>query len=118
YYHKKLRSQLSSSVLVGEHIFGFDEQALRCLDFRTGDVVWTENRAFGRGMMLAVGQSLLVLGESGELAVIEASASGFHRLSGFRFSAQAQCWAAPAFAHGRLYVRDDEKIVCFDVAAP
>jgi outer membrane protein assembly factor BamB len=118
YAHKKLRSQLSSSVLVGEHIFGFDEQAFSCLDFRTGKVVWTERRAFGRGMVLAVGDKLVVLGESGELAVLEAAASGFHRLSAFRFSTQAQCWAAPALARNRLYVRDDDKIVCYDVAVP
>jgi outer membrane protein assembly factor BamB len=118
YENKKLRSQLSSSVLVGEHVFGFDEQAFTCLDFRTGKLIWTEKRAFGRGMLLAVGNSLVVLGESGELAVVEAAPNGFHRLSGFRFSSQAQCWAAPAFAHGRLYVRDDDRIACYDVAAP
>ncbi len=118
YAHTQMRNHFSSSVRVGEHIYGFDEQALTCLEFETGKVAWTERRAFGKGSVLAAGDVLVVLGENGELALVEATPTAFRRLASHRFSQRPQCWSAPALAQGKLYVRDDEKIVCLEVAKP
>lgn len=116
YEHNNFCDHHSGSVLVGEHIYGFNEATLTCLDFRSGDVVWKKN-GFGKGTLLAADGHLIVLGENGKLALIEATPERFREKSSFRFSSQ-RCWTLPVLSDGRLYVRDEEKLVCYDVKNP
>ena len=115
YKNKRMRNHLSTSVRVKDHIYGFDDSLLTCMDFRTGAVTWKE-RGFDKGSLVAVGDQLIIYGANGELALVEANPQEYIQKSRFLFSKQARsCWSAPVLAGGRLYVRDWEKLVCFDV---
>lgn len=114
YRSNRMKNHFSTSVLLGEHLYGFDDPGmLTCLDFRTGKVVWRE-RGYGKGSLLAADGLLLVLAENGKLALVEASPAAFRERSAFSFSA-SRCWSPPVLGDGRLYVRDDAKLVCYDV---
>jgi outer membrane protein assembly factor BamB len=114
YENNKMRNHFSTSVLVGRHVYGFDESGyLVCMDFASGQVPWKE-RGFNKGSLLAVGGQLIVLGENGKLALVEATPTGYHEKASFRAS-QQRCWTMPTLADGRLYVRDESKLTCYDV---
>jgi outer membrane protein assembly factor BamB len=113
YTHKRMRCHFSSPVLYQGFLYGFDNEFLACMDFRTGKIQWKQ-RGFGKGSLLAADSHLIVLGEEGKLAVAEARPDAYKQSSSFPFS-HNRCWSAPVLADGRLYVRDQEQIVCYDL---
>ena len=69
---------------------------------------------FGAGTLLVAGETLVIMRESGELALAPASPKAF------RFNARAQLIkgvvrAYPALANGRYYVRNDGQLAAFDL---
>jgi outer membrane protein assembly factor BamB len=113
YEHNRMCNHFSSSILVGEHIYGFSDDRLRCMDFRSGEVLWNKS-GFGRGTLLAADGKLVVLGENGRLVLADAAPEAWRERSSFRFSTE-RCWNAPVLAQGKLYVRDEEKLVCYNL---
>jgi outer membrane protein assembly factor BamB len=113
YETNEFRDHHSGSVQWGEHIYGFDEHRLTCLDFRSGGVRWQKS-GLGQGTLLAADGHLVVLGENGKLALAEAGPESYREKTSFKFSGQ-RCWTMPVIADGRLYVRDEEKMVCYDL---
>jgi outer membrane protein assembly factor BamB len=113
YRNKRLGSHFGTPVRYGDYLYGFDDSLLVCLDFRTGAVRWKE-RDFDKGSLLVADGRLIVLGEYGKLALAEATPEGYHEISALAFS-QDKCWTMPVLAQGRLYVRDQQRLVCLDL---
>lgn len=116
YVSTKMKSQLSTPVLDRRHLYGFDDDFLICLALETGEVRW-KARGFGKGSLVAADDRLIVLGETGRLALVEATPAEFRERAAARIS-ETRCWAAPSVAKGRLFLRDQDSILCFDVAEP
>jgi hypothetical protein len=55
--------------------------------------------------------------QSGEVALIEATPSGYHLKGSFKpeYVGKNPCWAQPVVIGGRLYLRDQDKLMCYDV---
>ena len=102
-------------------LYGFDgrqEQRchLRCVDLKTGQVRWSENR-FGAGALLVVGDNLLILTERGELISAPASPEKFSPLARAQILG-SEVRAHPALADGRFYARDKATLVCVELRTP
>ena len=100
-------------VLYGYHGRQEYSPSLRAVDLRTGEVYWSEDR-FGGGTLTLAGEHLVILRESGELLLAEASPDRFVPL------ARAQILpgvvrAYPALADGRLYARNTDTLVAVDL---
>jgi len=108
-----LRNDVNSSVLLGEHVFGFDGGTLVCVDVRTGEATW-KHRGFRKGSLIAAGDQLIVLGEKGELALVDADPEAFVLRSSAK-PLDGRSWTAPSLARGRLYLRNHEQLVCLDL---
>ena len=72
YTNKDMSNHMSNCVLVGDHLYGFDgnthtgrTRQLRCLEFATGKVRWTQT-GLGIGALRAAGDRLIILSEKGE----------------------------------------------------
>jgi len=113
YEHNRMRNHFSTSVYFQDHLYGFDDATLVRMNFRTGKIAW-KKKDFKKGSLLIVDGKLIILGESGTLALAEATPSEYREISSFQFS-RNKCWTSPVLAGGRLYVRDEEKIVCYDL---
>lgn len=112
--NKSLRNQFSSSVLWKGFLYGVDDNQLRCVDFATGEVKWSD-KASGKGTLILADGKLLVLSEKGELIIAEASTEAFKPLSRAQILG-GKCWTSPALAHGKLYARNAKgDIVCVEV---
>jgi outer membrane protein assembly factor BamB len=52
--------------------------------------------------------------ENGKIVCAAASPERYREAAAFKFSGQ-RCWTMPVIAAGKLFVRDEEKIVCYDM---
>lgn len=115
--NRNLRNELGSSVLWQGKVYGYDFRQLRCLDWQTGDVVWSAPESRLGTVILADGK-VIGLEETGRLVVAEATPEAC------RVVAQAQvlggrCWSMPALADGRLFIRNAiGEVVCLDLRLP
>jgi hypothetical protein len=111
-----MRNHFSTCVLYRDHFFGFDEAFLVCMELRTGKILWKQ-RGFQKGSLLVADGRLIVLGENGVLALAEASPAQYREQASSTIS-QSTCWAMPVLAQGKLYVRDQESIMCLELVKP
>ncbi|MCI0378449.1 MAG: PQQ-like beta-propeller repeat protein [Gemmataceae bacterium] len=113
YVNKNMKTHFSSCVRYKDHLYGFDDASLSCLDFRTGKVAWSE-RGFDKGSLMIADGHLFILGEYGTAAVAEATAEGYREKGRFQFS-NRKCWTMPVVANGRLFLRDEVTLACYDL---
>jgi outer membrane protein assembly factor BamB len=118
YEHNRMRNYFASSVRYGDHVYGFDNNDLACMDVRSGKICWRERGrpAFNKGSLLIADGHLLVLGESGRLTLAEATPAGYREKAAAAVSGQ-KCWTVPVLAGGLLYVRDENHLRCLDLRA-
>jgi outer membrane protein assembly factor BamB len=114
YESNELCCHFASPVRRGNYIYGLDEQRdLTCLDLRKGKAVWRQ-RGFLKGSVILVDDTLLLLGENGNLALAEASPEGYMALAMAR-PLRDRCWAMPALAGGLLLIRDRKSVIVLEV---
>ena len=112
----RMRNQFSSSVYYQGHIYGFDNATLKCLDARTGEEKWAVREGFGHGSLTLADGHLYVLGDRGQLALVEATPEGY-REKGSVQALKGKCWTVPTLAGGRLYLRNEKELLALDVGA-
>lgn len=103
-------------------LYGCDGGEWACVDLKKGEKVadWQaadeDGRIFGKGSATLVGEHLLGLTETGTLFLGKADPREFNCLGQVKNALGGrECWAAPVVVDGRIYLRDGEKIVCYDV---
>ena len=114
WFNPKMRNQFSSSVIVDDHVYGFDNRTLKCLAVETGEECWAE-RGLGHGSLIYADGKLFILSERGRLVLAEATPEEFRE----RGSAQVfdgKTWTGPTLSGGRLFLRDERFLVSLDVA--
>ena len=106
---KALDNHHGGVILMGGRLYGTNDRGLVCLDWKTGEVVWTE-RGVGKGSLTAAGGMLYAYGErNGMVGLIKPEANGARVISSFVIKkGSAQHWAHPVVANGRLYIRHGE----------
>ncbi|HAM72746.1 MAG TPA: hypothetical protein DCM86_13980 [Verrucomicrobiales bacterium] len=116
-----LKVNLSTPTLVGDSLYGFGSgKDYVCVDPSTGKLRWSQ-AGYGRGVKtdhcstLAIGERLLVLSESGQLSLLAAN-PGAHQLLG-QAQVCGKTWSTPAYADGRLYLRDGRDLYCYELVA-
>ncbi len=113
--HDVMENWMSSSVLLGEYLYGFDESILKCIEASTGEQKWA-HRGFGRGTLLLSDGHLILLGEGGNLGIAEASPSEYKGVAETQVL-EGRCFTPPTFAGGKLYLRNQKELVCIDLSA-
>jgi hypothetical protein len=114
-----MSSQYMTSIVSDEVLYGVDGRAdvgaasLRALRPLTGEVLWTRPD-FGMATLILADQTLLAMKADGELVLFAADPRAYRELSRFRLCA-GTTRALPALAAGRLYVRDERTLRCFDL---
>jgi outer membrane protein assembly factor BamB len=109
----RMRSDVNTALLLGDHIYGFNGAILQCVDVTTGEIKWRA-RGFKRGSLIAAGGKLIVLGEQGNLALVEAIPDEFVQHDSAQVL-EGKSWTSPSLAGGKLYLRNHEELVCLDL---
>jgi outer membrane protein assembly factor BamB len=111
----KVKPEFSDFVVHRGHAYGFDGALFCCLDLDSGELSWKEGR-YGRGQVMLLPESslLLVISEMGEALLLAADPEEHRELGRFRALAE-KTWNHPVIAHGRLFVRNAEKMACYEL---
>ena len=119
---KKLQNHHGGMVLVDGYIYcghAHNNGFPICVKMATGEVVWGgDQRGPGSGSaaVLYVDGDLICRYEDGVVALIEVTTKGYHLKSQFMPVFQkGKSWAHPVVMDGRLYLREEEKIMCYDL---
>jgi outer membrane protein assembly factor BamB len=118
YFTKKMQNHHGGMVLVDGYLYGDGGGLLRCIEFKTGKVMWEERT--GKGSIAYADGRLYFRDESGgNLWLIEANPKEYVLLSKFKQPNRSNkaAWAYPVIANGKLYVRDQEIMHCFNIKA-
>jgi outer membrane protein assembly factor BamB len=123
YFDAKLPAAIGGVVRVGDYLYGTTSQAMLAFDFGTGEVKW-QDRALGAASLLLADDRLYLHGENGEVALVEPSPERYIEKGHFTPSnppehanTKSKAWAYPVVADGRLYIRDENALWCYDVRA-
>jgi outer membrane protein assembly factor BamB len=121
YFDTKLPTAIGGAVLVGDYLYGSGGQSLVCVDFKTGQIKWSDRSAAPGALCYADGR-LYLHGENGEVALVEATSEAYHQRGRFtppsppkRANRMEKAWAYPVIANGRLYVRDSDCLWCYEI---
>ncbi len=122
YYHnfKKLQNHHGGMVMLGDYIYGGHGHSRGlpfCLQWKTGEIVWGPERGVGGGsaaVLFADGR-LYFRYETGDMALIEATPKGYNLISSFRPQIGGNGWPHPVIYYGRLYLRGNDQILCYDI---
>ena len=108
-----MKNHFNSSVLQGDYLYGFDNAILTCIEVNTGEEQW-QQRGFGKGSLLLADGYLIILGEGGKLALVEADPNEYNEKARFQLF-DDKCWTVPTLAGGKLYLRNQKEMVCLDL---
>lgn len=115
YFTKDMRNHHSSSILIGDYLYGFSSGILTAMRFDTGEVAWRD-RSVGKGSLVYADGNLYALSENGVVGLIEATPAGYREKGRFRIQQDSlPTWTHPIIAGGRLYLRDQDTIYAYDV---
>lgn len=119
---KTLQSHHGGLVLVGNHVYaghGHNKGFPICVDFITGKVAWggdTRNAGTGSAAVMYADGRLYFRYENGVVLLIEASPGGYVEKGSFTIpDVRDPSWAHLAIADGRLYVREQDNLYCYDI---
>lgn len=111
------KTTLATPVVVGKGLFTLgagDHTDLVCLDPATGNQRWAQKGFADYASFTAVNDKILVFNSTGELFLIKADPTKYDELG--RAQVCAKTWASPAYADGKLYVKDDAHLAAMALA--
>jgi outer membrane protein assembly factor BamB len=123
YFERDAPNTLGGQVLLGDTIYGTNQEGPAAAEFATGKILW-KSTGVGPGAVFYADDRLYFHGENGEIALAEATPQAYRELGRFtppgqpkRTDAKERAWSYPVVAAGRLYIRDRGTLWCFDVRA-
>lgn len=115
YFTKDMRNHHATSILIGDHLYGFSSAILTAMKFDTGEVAWRD-RSVGKGSLTFADGHLYAFSENGVVGLIEADPTAYREKGRFRIQqGSLPTWSHPVVAGGRLYIRDQDTIYAYDV---
>lgn len=135
---RRLASHWSTPIHDQGHLYGSagrnsGNAVLKSIDLATGEENWSED-GLTRSTLLYADGHLIVLSEYGKLLLVEATPDKFSLVSEVDLGKEPPkgapegpskrpvirhpAWNAPVLAHGYLYIRGKDRLICFDLAAP
>lgn len=115
YFTKDMMNHHGGMVLVNGYLYGFSNSVLTCLEFATGKKMWV-NRSVGKGSLTYADGMLFMLGEDHVVGLAEASPTEYKEKGRFTINDLGKnSWAHPVVAGGKMYIRDQNTLTCYDV---
>ena len=116
YHTREMKNHHGGMVIVGEYLYGTDSGPLKCLDVMSGEVVW-QARSAGKGSVVYADGHIILRGESGTIALFEATPDEYVEKGMFDQPDRSDlpAWAHPVVADGKLYLRDQGLLLVYDL---
>lgn len=124
YNNKNLMNHHGDVIWLRDHIYGFSEgKGWMCLDAQKGEIVWTEKQKLRAGSITFADGRFYCFGEDdGTTVLVEPSTESWKEHGRFKIpqltklrQPNGRIWTPPVVADGKLFLRDQELLFCFDV---
>jgi outer membrane protein assembly factor BamB len=121
YAEKSMADQHGGAIRVGDFVYGHcDSKGWVCQELATGQTKWAEKGQIGKGsVVFADGKLFLRAEDGGTVGMIAASPEGYKELGRFVQPGfgKPKTWPHPVVFGKKLYLRDQDQLLCYDVAA-
>lgn len=121
YANKVMANHHGGVIKVGDFVYGYSEgKGWTCQDFKSGAAKWEEKEKLGKGSIgYADGHFYLRAEDKGTVALIDASPDGYHERGRFEQPDRSKdkAWPHPVIFGGRLYLRDQDALLCYNLKA-
>ncbi len=120
YANKVLGNKHGGVIKVGDFVYGHaDDMGWTCQDFKTGAARWQYNQLGKGSLIYADGRLYLRAEDKGTMVLIEASPAGYKEHGRFEQPNRSnkKAWPYPVISHGKLFLRDADTLLCYDVKA-
>jgi outer membrane protein assembly factor BamB len=117
YFTRNMKNHHGGVVLVDGYLYGFNDSILTCLRFATGEMIWRD-RSVGKGSVTVADGSLYIQSENNMVALAVATQEGYFEKGRFSIPDKGlPSWAHPVISDGRLYVRNQDTLLAYDINA-
>ena len=118
YANKEIANHHGGVVLLDGHVFGSTGGTFRCLEIESGELAFAD-RSVGKGATIYADGHLYLRGENGGVALIEATPEELIEKSRFNQPDRSDqpAWSHPVIANGKLYLKDQDLLLCYDISA-
>jgi outer membrane protein assembly factor BamB len=121
YANRVMMNQHGGVVRVGESIYGYcDGKGLTCQNAKTGEALWAESVKIKKGSVsYADGKLYCREEDTGTMILVAAAPAGYTEKGRFQQPDRRpeKAWTHPVIANGKLYLRDQDLLLCYDVKA-
>lgn len=122
YANKVMANHHGGVIKLGDYVYGYSEgKGWTCQDLKSGEAKWQDKEKLGKGSLAYADGHLYLRKENGKgtVALIEASPEGYREHGRFDQPDRSDknSWPHPVVAGGKLYLRDQDVLLCYDVKA-
>ena len=120
---KKLQNQHGGLVMVGDYVYGGHGHKMgapTCLEWKTGEIKWRKERGPGEASAAVAyaDGNLYFRYENGLVALIGAGPDSYELKGTFKIpDVEKPSWPHPVVVGGKLYLREQNRLYCYDVSA-
>ena len=119
YENKVIANHHGGVILIGDYVYGHsDNKGWTCQDLKTGEAKW-QDKSMGKGAVVSADGKLFLRQEDkqGTVAMVAVDPSGYKELGRFDQPDRSgkQTWPHPVISDGKLYLRDQDVLLCYDL---
>jgi outer membrane protein assembly factor BamB len=122
---KRLECHWNTPIHVDGYVYGSsgrhpETAELRCVELATGNVTWVK-RGLERSSLMLVDGHFVILTETGQLLLAKVNPKQYEEVARMQLGQVGPAlyrfpyWAAPVLAHGRLYIRGEQRLTCLEL---
>lgn len=98
------------------YVYGNHNNGWSCIELKSGKTMWKDQKGVGKGSVFFADGLLFLFGEGGGVAgLASASPEGLKMSGTFKVSGAGPAWGHPVVNGGKLYLRYDTNLYCYDV---
>jgi hypothetical protein len=117
YFTRNMKNHHGGVVLVDGYLYGYNDTILTCLEFATGKMMWRD-RSVGKGSVTFADGNLYIQGENNVVGLAQATPSGYVEKGRFTIPDKGlPSWSHPVISDARLYVRNQDTLLAYDIKA-
>lgn len=115
YHNKNMKNHHGGMVHIDGHIYGSSSDILTCINRKSGKPTWRQRSM--KGAVVYADGKIVFRHEDGPVVLLEASPEAFKQLGRFDQPERSgrPAWAHPVIARERLYLRDQDKLLVYDL---
>ena len=119
---KELGNKHGGVLLIGDYLYGDTDSSgvPFCANLTTGDIKWNKTRPAGGSGTFSIAAAdgrLYLHFEKGTMVLAKADPEAFVEVSSFTIpgSGERPSWAHPVILDGKLYLRENNMVLCYDI---